>query len=190
MTASAWSLGSITAIPIATLKGRQVPWKQNSQLAIIDTSRFAVSEARGLVRALEQDSELVAAEPRHAVALANALGQHVGDLDQGLVPGLVAERVVDHLEAVDVDEQHRRAVVVAADPVDRAFELVQEPAPVGKVDEDVLIGETVEQLHALVQLRDLAPQPPDFSEQRVRIGHFDDHIIHGSPEIPLFQCDT
>ena len=51
---------------------------------------------RGLVRALlvgmlEQDAELVAADPRDHVALAHAADQQLGDLDQRLVAGLVAE---------------------------------------------------------------------------------------------------
>ena len=46
---------------------------------------------RILVRALEQDSELVAADPRDDVAVAHALRQQVRDLDQRLVAGAVAE---------------------------------------------------------------------------------------------------
>ena len=154
-------------MPIATLSGRQVPWKQNSQLAIMSTSRVGGFVRAVLVGALEQDAELVAAEARDAIALADASRQHLRDLDQGLVAGLVAERVVDHLQAVDVDEQHGGAVVVAADAVDRRFELAQEAAAVRKVDQDVLMGKLVEQLDALVQLRDLGAQSRDFREQPV-----------------------
>jgi len=125
------------------------------------------------------------AEPRNAIALADALGQHLGDLDQRMVAGLVAKRVVDHLQPVDVDEQHRGTVVVAADAVDRRFELTHESAAIRKVDQDVLMGEAVEKLHALVKLRNLSPEAPDFGQQRVRIGHVDDHVIHGNLRFPF-----
>ena len=59
----------------------------------------------GPVEAVEQDGELVAAEARDGVARAHARAQALGDRDQQLVADRVAERVVDGLEVVDVDEQ-------------------------------------------------------------------------------------
>jgi hypothetical protein len=50
-----------------------------------------------------QDRELVAAEPRHHVAAAHPGAEPPGDFLQELVAGMVAERVVDHLELVDVE---------------------------------------------------------------------------------------
>ena len=55
----------------------------------------------------EQHDELVAAEARQVVAGAQALLQAPADLHQHAVAGLVAEAVVDQLEAVEVDEQQR-----------------------------------------------------------------------------------
>ena len=43
------------------------------------------------VRVLEQDGELVAADPRDDVALAHAADEQSRDLDQRLVAGAVAE---------------------------------------------------------------------------------------------------
>ena len=54
------------------------------------------------------DRELVAAEPGHHVARAHAAQQAAGDLDQQLVAGGVAERVVHPLELVEVDQEQRR----------------------------------------------------------------------------------
>ena len=56
-----------------------------------------------------EDRELVAAEARDQVALADRAAQALGDLDQQPVAGLVAEAVVDDLEVVEVEEQHRDA---------------------------------------------------------------------------------
>ena len=55
---------------------------------------------------LEQHGELVAAHARHGVARAQRRVQAPGDGLQQLIADLVAERVVDDLEAVEVEEQH------------------------------------------------------------------------------------
>ena len=63
---------------------------------------------RGRRRAvLEQHAELVAAEPRQRVAFAQARPQQRADLAQQLVAGGVAARVVDDLELVEVEVEHR-----------------------------------------------------------------------------------
>ena len=53
----------------------------------------------------QQDGELVAAEAGEDVVAAQRLAQARGDVDEQLVAVLVAQRVVDLLEAVEVDEQ-------------------------------------------------------------------------------------
>jgi hypothetical protein len=63
---------------------------------------------RGGVRAfdaVEQQGELVAAEPGSEVTVAQAGVEPIGDRDEQGVTGCVAEAVVDGLEVVDVDEQ-------------------------------------------------------------------------------------
>ena len=66
-----------------------------------------------LTHFLEQHHELVAAQAGDDVALAQATGEARRDFLQQLVARLVAERVVDQLEAVEVDEQHRELTLVA-----------------------------------------------------------------------------
>ena len=56
---------------------------------------------------IEQDQELVAAEPGHRVRGAHHAFETRGDRLQGPVAGGVPETVVDVLEAVDVEIQHR-----------------------------------------------------------------------------------
>ena len=74
---------------------------------------------RRLVAGLEHDRELVAAEPRERVVVAQQLLQPRADLAQHLVAGVVAERVVELLEAVEVDQQQRELVAVRAARLDR-----------------------------------------------------------------------
>ena len=80
----------------------------------------------------------------------------------------MAERVVDRLQAVEVDEQHRCLRVVAADARDQPLELAKEAAAIRKVDQAVLVREMVELLDALLKLRNLAAQPTDLLDQPLR----------------------
>ena len=73
-------------------------------------------------------------------------GQALGDGDQQLVAGAVAERVVDDLEVVDVGEQHREAVLArggarAPRPAARSKQRA-----VGQAGQRVVVGLVVEAL--------------------------------------------
>ena len=87
---------------------------------------------------LDEHRELVAAEAGHRVAGADRVAQPVGDLDQQLVAGGVAEAVVDLLEAVEVQEQDRH-VVGAAAAVQRLLEPLPEQRAVGQLGEAVVV---------------------------------------------------
>ncbi len=56
---------------------------------------------------LAHDDELVAAEPRDRVVATDRGGEPSAHRDEQLVAGVVAEAVVDDLEAVEVEEEHR-----------------------------------------------------------------------------------
>ena len=75
---------------------------------------------------MDQDRELVAAEPRGGVDRAHAVLQPPRDLLQHLVAGGVPEAVVDVLEVVDVEEQHRHGQLVAALGGERVLDAVAE----------------------------------------------------------------
>ena len=161
MTSSALSCASIMPTPIAVVH-ELAPGDQ------LDQPRGGLVRAL-LVRILEQDTELVAADARDHVALAHAALEQLGDLDQRLVARAMAESVVDRLEPVQIDEQHGRMAVIAADAGDQPLELALETPPVGKVDETVLVREMVELLDSLLQLRHLAAKAADFSRQPLHI---------------------
>jgi hypothetical protein len=62
-------------------------------------------DARGrLVTGVQHDRELVAAQAGERVLVAQQPGHARTDLAQDLVAGMVAERVIELLEAVEVDE--------------------------------------------------------------------------------------
>ena len=77
---------------------------------------------------VEQERELVAAEAGDGVVGPQRRLQPARDGDQQLVADVVAERVVDELEAVEVEEQHRGAAlgVAALGAADRLVEAVEE----------------------------------------------------------------
>ena len=61
--------------------------------------------ASGSLDAGDHHRELVAAQAGHGVLRAHASRSALGDRDQQPVADVVAERVVDGLEVVDVDEE-------------------------------------------------------------------------------------
>ena len=129
---------------------------------------------RILVAAFQQDPELIAADAGHHVAVADALGKQVRDLDQRFVARPVPERVVDHLEPVDVDEQHRRPDPVTVDSRNQPLQLAHEAAPIRKIDQRIQMRQLVELLNALLQPGHLAPQRTDLFDQPVTIIDVDD----------------
>ena len=105
--------------------------------------------------AVEQQRELVAAEARRGVALAEAGAQAVGHGAQQLVAGVVAVAVVDRLELVDVEQQHADARPAA---LERVLEAVVEERAVGELGERVverlaleLVLERLQLAHGLLE---------------------------------------
>ncbi|MNV07064.1 hypothetical protein D3C71_974750 [compost metagenome] len=68
---------------------------------------------RGLGR---QYRKLIAPQACQHVGLAQTTAQSLGRLHQQQVAKMVAEAVVDHLEAVQIDEHHRQVPALAAEP--------------------------------------------------------------------------
>ena len=93
----------------------------------------------------QQDGELVAAEAGHDAAPAQGVAQARADQAQQLVAGLVAEAVVDALEAVEVEVEDDQAPQAAglAGPLDLLGEALGELQPVGQPGDDVAAGQAV-----------------------------------------------
>ena len=72
--------------------------------------RSATSRGRLLGGAAEQDSELVAAQSRDDVAVAHGVPDSLRHRLQQQIAAVMAERVVDLLEAIEVDDHHRAGV--------------------------------------------------------------------------------
>ena len=87
----------------------------------------------GLVAGVEHDRELVPAEPRERVAGPQRLLQARADLAQHLVAGRVPERVVELLEAVEVDQQQRDVAVLVLERLGQPVQQVAAVAEAGQV---------------------------------------------------------
>ena len=70
---------------------------------------------------LHQHGEFVAAKPRHHVVAAHAAGQSRAGFLQHHVAEQVADAVVDHLEAIQVEEQHGALVAALLLIVERGL---------------------------------------------------------------------
>ena len=111
----------------------------------------------GLAAALLDDGEFVAAEPRHQLVAARHRAQPLRDLDQQLVAGGMAVNVVDRLEAVEVDAQHRERLVHARPPCSTlAGEMIGEDRAVGQAGQRIVIGEMGDPRGGFLALADVA----------------------------------
>ncbi len=111
---------------------------------------------------LEQNRELVAAQPGHGVADTQRRPHARGDGLQHPVAGVVAERVVDDLEVVEVQEQHGERLTVRASAAERVFDAIPEQRPVREVGHWIverLVGELLLQLLALGDIAQVDDDP-------------------------------
>ena len=96
------------------------------------------------IDALEQHGELVAAEPRSGVGRADRLDEAAADLAQHVVAGGVAEAVVDRLEVVEIEEDHRDRRALPVGARQRVLHAIGEQRPVRQARHGIverLVGE-------------------------------------------------
>ena len=106
--------------------------------------------------ALEDERELVAAEPRNGVARAHRLVQPGRDRHQQLVAGGVAEGVVHQLEVVDVHQHDGDLRSGPRRPRERLAQAIAEERPVRKARQRIVEGLILETPLELVLGRDVA----------------------------------
>ena len=88
--------------------------------------------------AVDDQAELVAGQPRHHTAA--GAGLHAArNLDQELVAHRMAEHVVDFLQAVEVDAQHREFLIRAGAGLDHLRQRLQEGGAVRQIGQAVMV---------------------------------------------------
>ena len=89
----------------------------------------------------QQDHEFIAALPAHRVGVAHAGEQALGGALQQFVPDRVAQRVVDVLEVIQIEEKQRELFLAPLRQADRLSQPVAEQDPVGQFGEAVVLGQ-------------------------------------------------
>ena len=104
---------------------------------------------------LEQHGELVAAQARERVARSHAAFEPPRDADQQLVARLVAEAVVDRLEAIEIEVEHgeQRLAERAAGAVKEVLEAVEEQRAVRELGQGIVERLSLELLLDLLARR-------------------------------------
>ena len=167
-SAPRWASWAVASPTLAVTWNSPVGSSNGTSNASITRSRDRHRLVVGLEQ-LEQDRELVAAEPGDDVAGADRRAQPHGDLDEQAVAGVVADAVVDLLEAVEVDEQHAEMLPGARMALERVLELVDEDLAVGQPGERVApdavleadpLGDVLRRGVPALAVRAAAPQQP------------------------------
>src|SRR5437870_11519445 len=98
---------------------------------------------------VEVDAELVAAEAGHGVALAKRLRKAPADLVEELIAEVMAEGVVDLLEAIEVHHDHPHRVAAAARGGDGVLQAIEKQGAIGQAGQTVMSGLVDDLLFAL-----------------------------------------
>ncbi len=105
----------------------------------------------------EQQREFFSAVARGKVARPGRMAlDHGRDLLQAMIPGLVSVGVVEGLEVIGIDQQHRQGLSRPASEAEFALRAVVEASPVGKPGQAVECREARQMTLELLVLRDVA----------------------------------
>ena len=156
-----------TSMPISSSSNRR-------EMASRDLGRD-LSGAVGAGDLGHEDRELVAAEPGDRVARAQGSLRRPADHREQEIAVVVAQGVVDLLEAVEVDEQHRRRRSPAVCHRDGLRNAIVEEDPVGELG-DRIVQRQVLALRAMVAE---APRDDDDRDQHGGVGGEAEQ--HGQP---------
>ena len=150
-------------------------------------------ERARLAGAGEHERELLAAEPRRHVGRAAHGPQHVGEAPQHLVARVVAERVVDALEVVEVEHQQRQ-LAGGAERVEVGVDARLEAAAVAQPGQRVVGGEVaqaVELARGLDRAHRLVRERPQRLQRLVGGQHAVLGVVHpdhaGEPAVAVVQ---
>ena len=107
----------------------------------------------GSVSDKQDQRELVAGEPRQRVLRLEQAGEPARDGEQDRIADRHADRVVDLLEAVEIDHQHRGPDLrIGAGEAERRVHAVDEQLAVGQAGEVVVDGVEQQPLLGLLEV--------------------------------------
>ena len=109
----------------------------------------------GRVDGFQHQQEFVAPQPGQRVLLAQPGRQTAGQQGQQLVAHRMAQAVVDVLEAVQVQVEHRHLLRMAFGPIDGVLQTRQHEQPIGQAGERVVVRQVLQPFLGLSQLADV-----------------------------------
>ena len=152
----------------------------------------------GRIDLVQHDDEFVAAHAHDDIGRAHRRSHALGDLLQQLVAHFVAARVVDVLEAVEIEEQHREHLPGLLAARDGFGQVRLQEQPVRHARQVIVIGEFVEallvgeqlglRLLALGQIAHQVGHQPAVARLDGHAAHFDVHLA--AVLEPLHQLDA
>ena len=106
----------------------------------------------GVLHALQYDHELIPTHAHHDILGAHGRANALRDGLQELVAGLVSARIVDVLEAIEIQEQHREHAAGLFCLFEVARQVGRQIQPIGEPGELIVVREVIQLLMALEQL--------------------------------------
>jgi hypothetical protein len=108
-----------------------------------------------------EDGELVAAEPRNGIAVARNLAHTVRQHPQQRIAGRMSERVVDLLEAVEVEKEQRHTAPRAPEVGHCRVQVLAKQRAIGEIGEAVVVSHVPDALTGQLLLRDVLGNSED-----------------------------
>ena len=93
----------------------------------------------------------------------------LGDMDQRGIAALMPKTVVENLEVIEIDEQHRRRRAVALATGDHPLKFANHPAAIDRADQRIVMGQPVELFDACFERGDLDPHRLNLGGHQFRI---------------------
>ena len=116
----------------------------------------AFCRVNGLSDFGQHDDEFIAANPAHGVRVAHAGDQALRHRLQQQVAGAVPERIIDVLEMVQIEKQHRQVGPAAAGEHDGLRQPVDQQHPVRQVGEEIMLRQIGHLARQFARLADVA----------------------------------
>jgi hypothetical protein len=108
-----------------------------------------------------------------------------GHLQQKLVAGLVAERVVDRLEMIEIDEHHRQRLAGTARPRNALGQTIGEQLSVRQKRQDVVVGMELDLFLGALPVADIDDGAVDSISDRREIHERPDRLPILLPQLNL-----
>ncbi|MNF77364.1 hypothetical protein D3C84_595060 [compost metagenome] len=107
---------------------------------------------------LQQQGEFVAPHAGHGIVVMHAVEQACGHVLEHAITGGMAQRVVDRLEAIEVEEHQHHPGFLPFGVLQRGVQAILEQRAVGQVRQGVVVGQAMNALLAGLALADVTEE--------------------------------